>query len=195
MTTILVSGVPGVGKTTTLGRVQAVRSSVHVLSVGAAIRQKAHQLGLAGDVRANLTATVTATVVAEAKAEIARMARELSDEIVLVDSHTSTVGEFSVRLTPDTPEYLERIGLSGIVMLRAPIHTIRTRRGGDSGNQRLGQDDDLTVLETVMLSSLASISTNLARPFHVVRADASVDEVTSRLLAAVDDIHAWDPRQ
>lgn len=190
--TVVLTGVPGVGKSTVAKQCANAVDKITYYSMGDFMRRAAAN---AGDVRSDLYAVVTRPVIAPGKSLFIKEARHLSScdgSFALLDSHTSTHGGVSVRLTPDSPDLLREFGLIGFIQLVAPPEVILKRRQADSSTHRHGATNfDVELAQGVMIASMVAAARQLTVPCHFVDAAGAMDDVLDRVKTVLRQLVEW----
>src|SRR2546429_7062691 len=125
---ILVTGVPGVGKTTMCMFLAAMKPQRYVhVPFGGLIHRALNQPEITeADLRRSAAQLVTPRILSVATdmlmTEVARESR-----MVLVDSHAVSQTRYGYIVTPDGPSYFLRLRYSAIVQLFASAATVLSR--------------------------------------------------------------------
>lgn len=191
--TVLVTGVPGVGKSTICRSLSDNPIVGSVVSMGDLIRESAKSSGVSGDVRINLSSTVTQSVISTAKQQYLAYLSALDEEhLVLLDSHTATIGSNSVRATLDPVNYVRRLNLIGIVVLTASSESIMDRRSADTGNPRHGSLSQVSQLEFVLATIAIQNAAWASVPVHLADVTGSLTDAVERFTRVLTELLNWN---
>lgn len=170
---VLVTGVPGVGKTTLCQFLAATRPSeyAHVPFGSLILRALCVDQVTETDLRKSAASLVTRRVLDEATEMLMAEVAKQSKRIVLVDSHAVSQDRFGYVVTADGASYFSRLRYGAVVQLFASPSTVLSRSAkAVSGRQASSETD----IEThFLLQSAVSVGYSVACecPLFVVCAE------------------------
>lgn len=195
---IILTGIPGVGKTTVGRAVSSALTNVAYRSFGDIARELAAQDARAQglDVRVDLDAVVTSELIARAKTRLVDEASALRPgEFILLDSHTATGTPYGIRATPDGKDRLTAMRVVGFINLVADPEVVLARRVGDAENVRHGDElSHISQLQGVLMSITTACAQSIQVPAYFLRANGGVDDVIDGVSGIVRLIQDWSAR-
>lgn len=180
----LLTGVPGVGKSTVAAGVCALDSTATVLSFGRILfdltrRQRAFELTYE-QFRQRSWEFVNSRLIEEATSEARNRIRTAGRRHVIVDSHAVSIEPYGFRSTPDSPKLLEQFSYNTIVQLHASPEVVFERHGAELTSGRLYRTvDDVATAAVLQFAASTYYAGMTGCPLHVVDASPEVEKVVN----------------
>ena len=185
----LLTGVPGVGKSTVAAGICASDPGASVLNFGRVLFHLARSRGASGltyeTFRQRSWEFVDSALIEAATSEAHdRISAANRLEHVLVDSHAVSTEAYGFRSTPDTPRLLELFSYDLIVQLHAAPEVILERHEASNNTGRLYRTvSDVATATALQFATSTYYAGITGCTLHVVDASPGVEQVVATVLS------------
>jgi adenylate kinase len=168
---IIVTGLPGAGKTTTLEAIKS-RNDILIVNFGSEmmeiISNKYPHVKNRDDIRKNLTPAQIEEIQAEVSKRIQKIADQNPDKIIIVDTHASIKTPFGY-LPGIHNKMLENMKVSGFVYITTRYEEIIARRVNDKSRNRDFEDKvEISLHNEMNLAVLSECSIQTGAPVFIL---------------------------
>jgi adenylate kinase len=190
---ILVTGLPGTGKTTLLTELASRLKPVEVINFGDLILKEARvedtELTRA-ELRSQPTLRAKHRYIDKARHNLlSHVANNRNLTNIFIDSHAVTVDSYGYRVTPDSHSFMRDLKLDAIVSLHVDHDLLIERLSGNLGGRILPDRQDLCELQSLQDAVAVSYATVLGCPVFVLNAN-SAEHFFSAMLQILEALGA-----
>lgn len=196
--TIIVTGIPGVGKTTVLGillnEASAIGLRVEVVNFGDYMLKEAIRIGLAQDrdqlrklphrQQLELQKIAARTIISEAKTRLGEK------DVLIVDTHC--VVKTSAGYWPGLPKHvIEELNPDSIVLIEADPGTIVKRREKDSTRNRKdfgGEEDVKEMIQIARAAAMGAATLTASSVYIVINPEGRPEEAARSILGLIEKL-------
>jgi adenylate kinase len=189
---VLLTGVPGVGKTTLVQFAHERVEPLHVITFGEMIfevRKREEPELTYQHIRAAPTKHAAADIIARATDLLIERTRELRRvSNVVIDSHAVARDDYGFRITPDSHAVLQHLALDAVIVLHAEPETVLSRIHAAADGRRAVTSRQLAVHEALQDAVAVAYAVASGCPAYVLEVDSEMDQTFVSLLRVLEAV-------
>ena len=191
MSTLYLTGMPGVGKTTVTKAIEKIDSRIEVIRYSSVLKsylKDAHNHEYTtAQLREKSSTIISVEDVNKIDKEVVQMVKRSNAKHVILESHAITVEEYGYRATPFSTGLLTELNLDSIVVLYANPTLLQIRINSEPTGRRKQTLYDLTYGQNLQSVLALQYSILLGAKISFIDTNHDVDYVARVILEKVID--------